>query len=463
MLGIDYDADERTIKRAYAALIKQYRPETHPADFARVRDAYEEAVYHWRENLQWQPEPESTAQAVSEAADADGLEPVSAADTEMVVVTHLDATQDVAPAPEQLLLQGITAKAGEQARLKNYHEQTAELFEWPLDQQINFENALRYWLLFSDDPALLVFQAADARYHWSSNSMEIVRLYGSEAGSRFYVLKKLAELYAQARSANIPFLKFESAPEHKPILFADHYHTGQADDLCENWRRYCNDADYEKLAQRIGRANADVWQLYWVDMAFGLSMAGLVWLLTRIEYSQYAVLFGILAGSVSAIVPAVTRSVHGMSFSGYNWVEKIRRWRQTIKVNKTLDLYIWIVVTLFGMGLYGAIARGMMPTPLIYVVALAGVVFILVGCYKVLATLEAMIVRAGIRILHFVELIRGNGSGQQLQSPREIVNALLLNMKKKLKAGWAGVRSATYWWIVIWVVSMQVIRALSGH
>gem|GEM_PF-14104 len=41
ILGVSYAADQRTIKRAYATLIKQYRPDTHPTEFARIRLAYE--------------------------------------------------------------------------------------------------------------------------------------------------------------------------------------------------------------------------------------------------------------------------------------------------------------------------------------------------------------------------------------------------------------------------------------
>lgn len=50
-LGVPAAADERSIKRAYARLIKQYRPETHPLDFARVREAYETAMQQVRRRV----------------------------------------------------------------------------------------------------------------------------------------------------------------------------------------------------------------------------------------------------------------------------------------------------------------------------------------------------------------------------------------------------------------------------
>lgn len=41
ILGIDRDADTKTIKKAYAALVKQYHPEEYPEEWQRIHDAYE--------------------------------------------------------------------------------------------------------------------------------------------------------------------------------------------------------------------------------------------------------------------------------------------------------------------------------------------------------------------------------------------------------------------------------------
>lgn len=44
ILGIDQDADTKTIKRAYAELVKQYHPEEQPEEWKRIHDAYELAI-----------------------------------------------------------------------------------------------------------------------------------------------------------------------------------------------------------------------------------------------------------------------------------------------------------------------------------------------------------------------------------------------------------------------------------
>jgi len=43
LLGIAPDADAQAIKRAYARMIKRYRPDKHPAAFQRIHEAFERA------------------------------------------------------------------------------------------------------------------------------------------------------------------------------------------------------------------------------------------------------------------------------------------------------------------------------------------------------------------------------------------------------------------------------------
>ncbi|PZR03084.1 MAG: hypothetical protein DI536_36380, partial [Archangium gephyra] len=49
MLEIDDDADERTIKRAYARLLKLTRPDEDPAGFQRLNEAYQAALSYQRD------------------------------------------------------------------------------------------------------------------------------------------------------------------------------------------------------------------------------------------------------------------------------------------------------------------------------------------------------------------------------------------------------------------------------
>lgn len=41
VLGVPQDADQKTIKRAYFKLVRQYSPEKDPEQFQKIREAYE--------------------------------------------------------------------------------------------------------------------------------------------------------------------------------------------------------------------------------------------------------------------------------------------------------------------------------------------------------------------------------------------------------------------------------------
>ncbi|MFN3579965.1 MAG: J domain-containing protein [Pseudomonas sp.] len=73
ILGVEPSSDPRTIKRAYARLLKDVHPEEHPEDFMALREAYETALGHiaWQQSqprsaapqVAEQPAPEFTCQA----------------------------------------------------------------------------------------------------------------------------------------------------------------------------------------------------------------------------------------------------------------------------------------------------------------------------------------------------------------------------------------------------------------
>lgn len=53
LLGLPVTADTRTIKRHYAKLLKQTRPDEDPQGFQRLREAYEQALAH----KDWEQDP----------------------------------------------------------------------------------------------------------------------------------------------------------------------------------------------------------------------------------------------------------------------------------------------------------------------------------------------------------------------------------------------------------------------
>ncbi|UFQ02807.1 J domain-containing protein [Pseudomonas fitomaticsae] len=78
VLGLSADADVRTIKRQYAVLLKQTRPDDDPEGFQRLRDAYEQALAYkeWQQYHEQNPDEEQEQtqdQGIEESWDLSGL------------------------------------------------------------------------------------------------------------------------------------------------------------------------------------------------------------------------------------------------------------------------------------------------------------------------------------------------------------------------------------------------------
>ncbi|GEM_PF-1920493 len=77
LLGVGHDADERTIKRAYARLLKQTRPDEDPAAFQRLHEAYQAALAYSRNRPQDEDEEDwhvdEARDPATVAADGDAL------------------------------------------------------------------------------------------------------------------------------------------------------------------------------------------------------------------------------------------------------------------------------------------------------------------------------------------------------------------------------------------------------
>ncbi|KPC06221.1 J domain-containing protein [Pseudomonas syringae] len=103
ILGLDPHSDVRSIKRRYAALLKQHRPDEDPAGFQRLRDAYEQAL-SWTADVQEPP------------IDQDGLSHAPIVVMPSPVQTF--SAPDLKRQRADLLLEGISAENLDQ-RLEN--------------------------------------------------------------------------------------------------------------------------------------------------------------------------------------------------------------------------------------------------------------------------------------------------------------------------------------------------------
>ena len=266
-LGLESDADERTVKRAYAKLIKEFRPDSHPVEFARIREAYERATEYLRDRAYWAeveqneaedeafapqhltPSPDEALPQSSEYVhlqdvaqlgvemehDALIIPPYQRLHTERISEAELfrlldspeqtiEVLPDVAPqiksdtAETSLpqnnhyqLINQMLAELGqfklpqqESEALACFNAQLQQLDEMSLDARMDYEDALGQWMLYSEQPPLRVFGAACQLFGWDA---DYLRGVNSVVGlKRFSELNYLSSVYKKITSKRLSMI-----------------------------------------------------------------------------------------------------------------------------------------------------------------------------------------------------------------------------------------------------------------
>lgn len=94
MLGLAPDADERSIKRAYARLLKVHRPDENPDEFQRLRQAYEATLAEAQWRAQADDEGAYASLAVEPTPD---LSPIARAPTLAIPLDDIDVPTPISP------------------------------------------------------------------------------------------------------------------------------------------------------------------------------------------------------------------------------------------------------------------------------------------------------------------------------------------------------------------------------
>ncbi|TFY84545.1 J domain-containing protein [Pseudomonas nabeulensis] len=106
VLQLPEDADERTIKRTYARLLKSCRPDDDAEGFQRLREAYEEALAYARWRADWEEEQSPAATPVIEQAHGNLNDLAELMDVSVLQPAPVEAPK---ADPAQALLSGLSA------------------------------------------------------------------------------------------------------------------------------------------------------------------------------------------------------------------------------------------------------------------------------------------------------------------------------------------------------------------
>ena len=148
VLGLEPTADERAIKRAYAALLRVHRPDDDPAGFQRINEAYAEALAQCRGDAPLPDEAERVREAIWAAiedapspvdGDASALEPGTRTRAPVhTPVARAEGTVDAPPPDVDGFLQALYARAmaGTSDELTEWLESHSVLFDLKMKREL---------------------------------------------------------------------------------------------------------------------------------------------------------------------------------------------------------------------------------------------------------------------------------------------------------------------------------------
>lgn len=176
LLEIAPDSDERSIKRAYARLLKTNRPDDNPEDFQRLREAYEDALAEarWRDA---DDEPSSNVQAVDvhqpDVAGHEWLSPgseaSSAADMPRETLAYESMPTpavELPPEPSMAQMQQWLAEGKDRQVLEGLKLWVASDWLLPFDRRQQFEQDVINWIEAAPDWSPVFFDALCNIMRW---------------------------------------------------------------------------------------------------------------------------------------------------------------------------------------------------------------------------------------------------------------------------------------------------------
>lgn len=278
LLGLEAGPDEGAIRRAYATRVRQFRPDSHPAEFMRVREAYDAALAMAR-YLRWQQEQpqddpqqaqppapgESGPQAPASAPASSPIHPDAApgAATPSPSSQPRPSSTDQAPeAPDEALLpaafdpEAALARVaaahneqGEAAAVAALHAQLAECARGTIDARLDFEAVFLRSLLTSETPPLSLVFEGDRCFRWSARPDDVAALFGDGGVRRLDLLVEMADhrVFAREYAPNAWARALFVPPDQRLPWWGLHARVREARALAQRWDLLCEHAQVPAL------------------------------------------------------------------------------------------------------------------------------------------------------------------------------------------------------------------------
>jgi hypothetical protein len=269
LLALTPDADERSIKRAYARLLKTHRPDENADSFQRLREAYEASLAEAR----WRVEGEG-----EEAANAISLEPLpvqppsEAAPLQVRPVDGLplqsvDTLVASPPEPSLLQMQQWLADGKDRQVLEALRHWLASDWLIPFANRQQFEHSVFEWLEAAQGWSPAFFDSVCRMMRWDDTHGDV-----PVEPWRWHRLIRRCEVQAMADSLRAELDTFEGNDARgraatlllKPLTDSDRR---QLADKCEghDWHRFTELAHtfeyhYPELPEHLGLKPLNHWR-----------------------------------------------------------------------------------------------------------------------------------------------------------------------------------------------------------
>ena len=205
-LGVAHDADEATVRRAYADQVRRFRPDSHPQEFARVREAYETVLQLLRGGAR-RAAAEPAAPEV-DAGPAPSSSAPSAATPSTPAPSHagpptgppVQPQRPYAAAEARIAeLAKCHAEAGEGAAARLLHAQFEAVSHETVDERIEWEVVFLHSLLHADLPPLALLFEGNRLLQWERRANDVHQMVGEGGAQQLQRLLAIANESTYAR------------------------------------------------------------------------------------------------------------------------------------------------------------------------------------------------------------------------------------------------------------------------
>ena len=294
ILGVGPDTGVSGLRRRYAALIKEFRPETHPQDFARIREAYEMALpIVRRREAEAEEEASDEAPEVVVAAMPDAPLP-DTQDADALALYEEIAAQEVVTAPpvadetteqESPLsahfrgfhaIAGSAAGTNDEAHLPALRVLLQARAQATLDDGQALEFALMRWFIEAESPPLTLLFETGRAFDWHRHVVRLSSWLSPWALRQMEARLALSRdlVYARHFSGNGRLGRLHSA-HAGPALVVLRPAAVEAMSWAQRWRLASDAADAPALADCLNPvALRQLHGLASTDLLVGLVIAG---------------------------------------------------------------------------------------------------------------------------------------------------------------------------------------------